>query len=394
MALRLRRGTDLERQSVIFAEGELVYTTDTKSLFVGDGVTLGGILISGDLTESPDVLTRNMDLNNYDITGSGDITISGIVTATKFVGDGSGLTNLQTLDVVDGGFYSINIVGADSSIILNRDTNTVTGNFFGDLTGSLRGSVIGDDSSIIVNSATNEIFGNFIGNGSFITGALNIDVIGNDSTVIIDSVTNTVSGNLVSNSISYGSNINFVNTDENLIGQVSFENIGAGQYLKFKRRDFGTASNQIIGLIGFDQIDDTGTKTYSSMAFWHSGIYIASSANGTYDPTKYVSIEDGRLCVGGYSAEAGYRLDVNGSTIVRGNLTLDNGVLESNTSLDLQAANGVKVVDSAFRLANITSTERAALTPENGDLIYNTTVNKIQAYQNGSWINLDDGSIA
>jgi hypothetical protein len=40
MALRLRRGTDAERLLITPVEGELVYTTDTKLLYVGDGTTL------------------------------------------------------------------------------------------------------------------------------------------------------------------------------------------------------------------------------------------------------------------------------------------------------------------------------------------------------------------
>ncbi|MDP2136365.1 MAG: hypothetical protein Q8J74_00790 [Candidatus Didemnitutus sp.] len=41
-----RQGSDAERQTVIFANGEAVWTTDTKQVFVGDGVTLGGRLAS------------------------------------------------------------------------------------------------------------------------------------------------------------------------------------------------------------------------------------------------------------------------------------------------------------------------------------------------------------
>ena len=47
MALRLRRGTDAERLLVTPLEGELVYTTDTKKIFVGDGTTIGGTLVAG-----------------------------------------------------------------------------------------------------------------------------------------------------------------------------------------------------------------------------------------------------------------------------------------------------------------------------------------------------------
>lgn len=41
--LQLRRGTEAERSGVTFAEGELVYVTDTDELWIGDGSTAGGI---------------------------------------------------------------------------------------------------------------------------------------------------------------------------------------------------------------------------------------------------------------------------------------------------------------------------------------------------------------
>ena len=43
--MRLRRGTDVQRQEIIFEVGELIYVTDTKDVYVGDGVTAGGILM-------------------------------------------------------------------------------------------------------------------------------------------------------------------------------------------------------------------------------------------------------------------------------------------------------------------------------------------------------------
>jgi len=41
-SLQLRRGTDAERRQITPLEGEPIYTTDTKKLYVGDGVTAGG----------------------------------------------------------------------------------------------------------------------------------------------------------------------------------------------------------------------------------------------------------------------------------------------------------------------------------------------------------------
>jgi hypothetical protein len=68
--------------------------------------------------------------------------------------------------------------------------------------------------------------------------------------------------------------------------------------------------------------------------------------------------------------------------------------LESETVIDLQAGERVRVTTSPFRLAQLTTTERNLISPVAGDLIYNTTDNRFQGYQNGAWINLDDGTAA
>lgn len=52
MGLQIRRGTDAERLTVVFAEGEPVFTTDTQKLYVGDGATLGGILVTSTSTSN------------------------------------------------------------------------------------------------------------------------------------------------------------------------------------------------------------------------------------------------------------------------------------------------------------------------------------------------------
>ena len=41
-----------------------------------------------------------------------------------------------------------------------------------------------------------------------------------------------------------------------------------------------------------------------------------------------------------------------------------------------------------LKLAGITTAERDALTASNGMLIYNSTTNKFQGYENGAWANL------
>jgi hypothetical protein len=55
--LKVRRGTDAQRSSVVLEQGEIGYTTDTRRLFVGDGATLGGNP-AGSVIYSP-LLTTN-----------------------------------------------------------------------------------------------------------------------------------------------------------------------------------------------------------------------------------------------------------------------------------------------------------------------------------------------
>jgi hypothetical protein len=155
MSLKLRRGTDAERAAVVFNAGELVYTTDTKQLWVGDASTPGGILISSD--QVPAELSQNLDLNSNDITGTGNISISGTVQADQFNGSLVG-------DVAGSVFAD------DSTIIVNGQTGVVTASLVGDV----NGSVFGDDSTTLVDSVNNNIYGQSVNadNGGFFSNAI------------------------------------------------------------------------------------------------------------------------------------------------------------------------------------------------------------------------------
>ena len=49
MSLRIRRGTDAQRSGIAFDQGEIIWTTDTEKLYVGDGITQGGKNIAAQL---------------------------------------------------------------------------------------------------------------------------------------------------------------------------------------------------------------------------------------------------------------------------------------------------------------------------------------------------------
>lgn len=156
MSLRIRRGTEAQRTGATFDLGEIVYATDTNKLYVGDGVNLGGknilatsagtgliwnattqrldfngsgtgiVNVQADATPS---LGGNLNLNSRNITGTGNISITGTVTATQFVGVPSPATLTQNLSLnarTITGTGDITLVGASTISAATITANTIT----------------------------------------------------------------------------------------------------------------------------------------------------------------------------------------------------------------------------------------------------------------------------
>lgn len=124
MALQLRRGTDAERLAVTPVEGELVYTTDTKRLYIGDGSTAGGVSISDTVDLSS--LDQDLDLNNNDIVGTGNINISGSVAADSIVSDLTGSVFADDSSLIVNGLDGSISTSQINTDVLNIDLITGT----------------------------------------------------------------------------------------------------------------------------------------------------------------------------------------------------------------------------------------------------------------------------
>ena len=65
-----------------------------------------------------------------------------------------------------------------------------------------------------------------------------------------------------------------------------------------------------------------------------------------------------------------------------------SGSVASPTANLAWDGNGLTVTSAFVQVGSLTTTERNALTAANGMVIYNSTDNKFQGYENGSWVNL------
>ena len=200
MPLQIRRGTEAERIAMVpkLANGELLWITDAKKLYIGDGTTASSVLppvtgftaedaqdlaaalfttspthtnISFAYDDTAGKLTATVDLANY----------NGVIKASSFngsvVADDSTTLVDAVLGIITGdlvGNVEGNVVSANTgATVLNTSaataifTGTVTGNVIGNVTGNttgyhlgdVKGSVFADNSSILVDSVDRIFYG-------------------------------------------------------------------------------------------------------------------------------------------------------------------------------------------------------------------------------------------
>ena len=133
MALQLRRGTSGTRTTITPAAGELIYTTDNKLVYVGDGSTAGGTLVSGDVVnDTTPQLGGNLDVNGFAITsagnatvninagGTGDILLQGLLT----INDAGNIQKTGELNITPSTLLSIGRNGdlIDGNLYITRNS--------------------------------------------------------------------------------------------------------------------------------------------------------------------------------------------------------------------------------------------------------------------------------
>ena len=374
MALRLRRGTDAQRGTITPAEGELIYTTDTKKIYAGDGSSVGGNIVSGINNVLEDVtphLGGTLDTNSQNIQGvgnidiTGTITASGTITATNFVGD-----------------YKGSIVGDDSSILVDAvnskitgvvDTSSVTatsiagtltgtvngtlnGSVNGTLTGDITGSVFADDSTAMVDAQnkrfTGDLTGNVTGNVTgTLTGEMSGSVFADDSTLLVDGINGKIVGDIKSPLIEAFT----TTTDKPEVCLKGEQTYGT---LDFKRGngtgDLRSGASNAYGQIKFYANDASGDAYNVYMQGGNKGFKIFLLEDfATFETEKSFIFENtGKFGIGTQTPAA--KVDISGEILLG--------------RLDQTAIN--------------------ALTAANGMMVYNTTTNKFQGYENGAWVNL------
>jgi hypothetical protein len=287
MALKLRRGTEANRTDITPAVGELIYVTDTQKIYVGDGSTPGGNLVTGSggggaitgitdnstgpvLVLGDTVISIDADLNitNQEINGDGDIAITGDITAS-----GTG--------IITGNSFVGDLTGAV--------TGDVAGDVTGNVTGDVTGNVISNSANTLVNASTQAL------------AASALDIL--DSTLTL-----TYAGGITEVQLE-------ADTTRNRFNLFTVDDSG----------DLSSYSGY-YGVMNFGKRDSLVNRSDATIRGSNADLRLAHDTVTTLidDETKYFTIKEGNFGFGTYTPTA--KLDVRGDASVAGQMTADSFV--------------------------------------------------------------------
>ena len=329
MALRLRRGTNTQRTDITPAEGELIYVTDhttagVSPLWIGDGTTVGGTEVSssgggggGGITDivndTTPQLGGNLDVNGNDITGTGDISITGDITAV------SGTVSANTFTGNLTGNVTGNVTGDVAGSVVGPVTGNVTGNVTGDLTGDVVGNLTGD----VTGDVTGNLTGNINATGSLV-GDLVGSVFADDSTTLIDGIDAKVAGDFIGGNITIpdgGLKFNYANSADPY-AEVSFSGLlDKRMQLELVRKLSGGTIADSETLVQIEHIadDTTGYNRILRQYTLKSGTYWYHNSAGTFVGDDVFTLSEGDVGIG--VSVPTEKLHVAGNALITGEAT-------------------------------------------------------------------------
>lgn len=169
--------------------------------------------------------------------------------------------------------------------------------------------------------------------------------------------------------LNIGSNANPTNDlsvvgNANVTGKLGVGNTSPGEFLEVE----GTGNV----LLQLKSTSDNRTQIIGKNAA-DENVYVLGSSNAAN--CEFWNYKSGYIRFATNSSEA-MRIDSSGNVGI-GTTSIDTSAL-----LELDSTTG------ALLLTRMTTTQRDALTAVNGMVIYNSTNNVIEAYENGSWVNI------
>ncbi len=347
------------------------------------------------IKEIPD--SDNLDLRTNSIVNVQDITSLGTIDATVIKVNGQKLVAQAFADLTD---TPSTFVGSPNYFVKVKADGT-----------GLEYRPLSDLGNIEIDTITVDT--------SIVPSTTNVGNVGTEALKFNEIVATTLKGNLVS----YNEEIVF----DASTGKVSYASLqGAPQFLSEFSDDVGYLQTadlnaQIAGL--FDEgvpfesdikgsvfgddstviVDGVASKIRGDIEFISAGS-ITGASNIVISAATTVDLGNTKATGDIYPDTAdtrsvgtttnpfgeGHFDTMTSQTVVTNTLNYGTGLgiaeMTAATDLEITAGNRVKINGNVpFRISEVSSTNLPAIAAENGDLIYNSTTNKVIMYQNGAW---------
>ena len=343
MSLRLRRGTDSTRTSITPVQGEPIYTTDTKKLYIGDGTTAGGIEIGGGASVSASgnnrVITSDgtaTGLNgelNLTFDGS-TLIVVGNVTANSFTGSlqGTATTASYVLQAVSSSFattsntasYILNSVSSSFASTASYVINSVSSSF----------AINSSTASYVLNSISSSLSDN-----SNLLGGLGIDSFAKTGSNTFNA-NQVISGSLTitQNLTVFGSSSLTYVTASQLAVSTSFISVNVFE----PAQRFGglivydSGSSQATASLAWDSQHNHWVYQNASDGGYSGGMLIAGPRNtGSLGDeseltTNYIpKSQGGDHIIDSNISDTGTLVNINSNTTITGSLSVTSGITGS-----------------------------------------------------------------
>jgi hypothetical protein len=386
MPLQIRRGTkaELNLLPLPLAEGELVYVTDEEKLYIGNGADLGGLAVTGfSAEEAQDAAALLFSTGTHSGISFTYNDVDGKINATVAPPDIEALTqdlDVDGFDITSGVTTLLN--GANGSVNLN---------------GTVKAAIVPDANNAYDIGSPSFRFQDIYAGTSLNVGTAAITATGSVINLPAGSTVNNVPIEPIAEGSNYKINIAgadstiLISSDDNVIGNFTSTMQFSDAFAE--TNSFNFHSNNVDPLIVFAKTAP-GTPP---------GIIINSSS-GSYETPTNTAPGDviGAYKVSGYYGGS-YKFssgvlnqwdgDANLTTThPKSSIALVTGT--NGSTLNQAVFNGSGVFSAPImQTGSFTTVERDALTPAVGMMIYNTTDNKFQGYQNTGgttleWVNL------
>ena len=413
----------------------------TATSFIGNVTgNLTGTASAATLATNAQGLTGTPSISVVDIA-SRHINSSGVVTATSFVGDGSGLTGLS------GGIAGISTTGTSVFNNINSSgvvtATTFVGNLTGNPTGTIQTAAQPNITSLGTLSSLN-VSGNVSIGGTLtyedVTSIDSVGLITARSGMVVSGVSTFLGSQKGINVVGVSSFAGAINANGGVVGNVTGNASGnAGTATKLATaRTIGGVSFDGSAAINLPGVNTSGNQDTSGNAATATALETARTIGGvSFDGTGNINLPgvntSGNQDTSGNAATATVSVNAQGLTgspnvqvgniTVTGDLTVQ-GTTNSETSTDttvtgimtarsinVGAVGGIGVTfdqgggvfsgivtshtvkaSKALYLPLYTTTTRDAGSFTQGAVIFNTTVKKLEYYDGTNWKSIPEVS--